>query len=242
MWTRLQLKSNAKQVFYRNYWEYVAVTFLMGIFVLNSNSLNVNIRMYQDNMDVIRSVYGSTQVWKIFTSFLAALTAFGFIFALFRIFLKIFVGNVFEVGGVQFYIMSRTSRAKMGTFLAPFRSGQYGNVVLTMFLRDLYIVLWSLLFLIPGIIKSYEYFMVPYILAENPGMDRRDAFVISRRMMDGEKWNTFVLGLSFFGWWFLSACTCGILGIFFVSPYEQATYTELYAYNKIKAYNEGYIR
>lgn len=84
--------------------------------------------------------------------------------------------------------------------------------------------------------------MVPYILAENPGMDRREAFAISKRMMDGEKWNTFVLSLSFLGWVLLSGCTCGILTIFFVNPYAQATYTELYTYNKIKAYNEGFIR
>ena len=84
--------------------------------------------------------------------------------------------------------------------------------------------------------------MVPYILAENPGMDRREAFAISKRMMDGEKWNTFVLGLSFFGWIVIDLFTCGILGLFFVSPYVHATFAELYAYNKVKAYNEGYIR
>jgi len=84
--------------------------------------------------------------------------------------------------------------------------------------------------------------MVPYIIAENPGMDRREAFAISKRMMDGEKWNTFVLDLSFLGWGILGVLTCGILLIFYVNPYIYATHAELYEYNKLKAYNEGYIR
>ena len=111
-----------------------------------------------------------------------------------------------------------------------------------MFLMNLYITLWSLLFLIPGIIKMYEYLMVPYILADNPGMDRKEAFAISKRMMTGEKWNAFILQLSFLGWIFLSMFTCGLLGIFYVSPYMEATMAELYAYNKGKAFHEGYIQ
>lgn len=111
-----------------------------------------------------------------------------------------------------------------------------------MFLMQLYIFLWSLLFIIPGVIKSYEYMMVPYILAENPGMDRKEAFAISKRMMDGQKWAAFVLELSFLGWIILGVVTCGLLGIFWIQPYINATMTELYMYNKVKAYNEGYIR
>lgn len=241
MWTRAQLKENAKQAFYRSYWECVAVAFLMGIFGLGTSGWNFNIKYYQDNMDTIRSVY-SPEAWRTFVSFLTAFAAFGFIVMLISICLKIFVGNVFEVGGARFFIFNRTEKTKISMVVSLFRSGAYGNVVLTMFLMNLYIFLWSLLFVVPGIIKSYEYLMVPYILAENPEMDRREAFAISKRMMDGEKWNTFVLSLSFLGWLLLSGCTCGILTVFFVNPYMQATYTELYAYNKIKAYNEGYIR
>ena len=67
-----------------------------------------------------------------------------------------------------------------------FRSGHYVNIVLTMFLRELFTSLWTLLLVIPGIVKHYEYLMIPYILAENPGMDRKEAFQISKRMMDGQ--------------------------------------------------------
>ena len=61
-------------------------------------------------------------------------------------------------------------------------------------------------------------------------------------MMDGEKMRAFELTLSFLGWYFLSLITCGIVGIFYVNPYAEATMAELYAYNKAKAFQEGYIR
>ena len=93
---------------------------------------------------------------------------------------------------------------------------------------DIFVLLWSLLLFIPGIIKSYEYRMVPYILAEHPEMPRREVFLKSREMMSGEKWNAFKLDWSFFFWDYLSILTFGLAGIFFVYPYEHATNAELY--------------
>ena len=97
-----------------------------------------------------------------------------------------------------------------------------------MFFRDLYTVLWTLLLIIPGIVKSYEYQMIPYLLAENPQMTKEQAFAESKRMMTGQKWRAFVLDLSFIGWNILSALTLGILGIFYVQPYMDATHAALY--------------
>ena len=70
--------------------------------------------------------------------------------------------------------------------------------------------------------------MVPYILAENPDMKAREALRLSKEMMDGQKWNAFVLGLSFIGWQLLGTLLYGI-GTFFVQPYVDATFAELYA-------------
>lgn len=75
---------------------------------------------------------------------------------------------------------------------------------------------------------QYCYLMVPYILAENPDMKAREALRLSKEMMDGQKWNAFVLGLSFLGWQLLGTLLCGI-GTFFVQPYVDATFAELYA-------------
>lgn len=75
---------------------------------------------------------------------------------------------------------------------------------------------------------QYCYLMVPYILAENPDMKAGEALRLSKEMMDGQKWNAFVLGLSFLGWQLLGTMLCGI-GTFFVQPYIDATFAELYA-------------
>ena len=102
------------------------------------------------------------------------------------------------------------------------------NVVMNLLLMDILIMLWSVLLVIPGIIKSYEYRMVPYLLAEHPEMKRRELFQKSKEMMYGQKWNAFLLDWSFFFWDYLSILTFGLAGIFFVYPYEHATNAELY--------------
>ena len=108
-----------------------------------------------------------------------------------------------------------------------------------MFLMNLFIWLWSLLFVIPGIYKAYQYRMVPYLLAENPEMDYNRALSLSASMMEGEKMNAFVLDLSFFGWYLLSVFTCGILAIVYVAPYQYHTNAGLYIALREKAINNG---
>ena len=102
------------------------------------------------------------------------------------------------------------------------------TIAVIMFLRNIYNALWYLT-IIGGVIKTYEYRMIPYILAENPNIKRKEAFAMSKQMMKGNKWKAFVLDLSFFGWNFLSVLTFGLLSILYVNPYNAATNTELYA-------------
>lgn len=89
------------------------------------------------------------------------------------------------------------------------------------------IFLWSLLLVIPGIVKLIEYSFVPYILAEDPNINTREALRISKQITYGHKWDIFVLRLSFLGCDFLGAVLFGIGGIF-VRPYKEATYASLY--------------
>jgi uncharacterized membrane protein len=70
--------------------------------------------------------------------------------------------------------------------------------------------------------------MIPYILAENPKIERKKAFKLSKEMMKGNKWKTFILDLSFLGWELLSIFTFGLLNIFYINPYKVATTVELY--------------
>lgn len=97
----------------------------------------------------------------------------------------------------------------------------------------LFIFLWALLFVIPGIVKEFSYSMAPYILAKYPEIPAKDALKLSMKIMNGRKAELFVLYLSFIGWGILSAITFGIVGIFYVFPYMLLT-TILWQKNVMK--------
>ena len=99
------------------------------------------------------------------------------------------------------------------------------------FLVGLFTFLWSLLFIIPGIIKAYSYSMSLYVLAENKGMPALEAIDRSKKMTEGHKMELFVLELSFIGWMLLVGITFGLAGIY-VIPYMYAT--EVNYYNEMK--------
>ena len=103
----------------------------------------------------------------------------------------------------------------------------FGDGFCLALLQTLYILLWGLLFIIPGIVAAYRYAMAPYILAENPGMTASEAITASKQMMEGHKGELFCLGLSFFGWAILSGLTLGI-GSLWLTPYMNAAYTAFY--------------
>ena len=148
-----------------------------------------------------------------------------------------FLFNPLEAGTARFFVRNLNDKAEIRELAYCYDHG-YLNVVKTVFLRDLYIVLWGLLLIIPGIIKSYEYRMVNYILAENPEMNTKEVFAMSRDMMRGNKWRAFVLDLSFLGWHLLSLITIGLAGIFYVFPYRNMTNAALYEYLRYGR-NEG---
>ena len=143
------------------------------------------------------------------------------------ILIDVFICNPVEVGCKRYFLRNLNEKAQVGNIGYAF-DNNYKNITKTMFFRDLYTVLWTLLLIIPGIVKSYEYQMIPYLLAENPQMTKEQAFAESKRMMTGQKWRAFVLDLSSIGWNILSALTLGILGIFYVQPYMDATHAALY--------------
>ena len=220
--------------FKKNYVSAVVVALLMGIFGTVSGESSA--RRVSENSDIYS---GNLFNVGMITGLLAGIATVVILIVLVA---KEFVGNLLKMGGYRFFILNQTAQPGIGTLLDGFRSGHYVNIVLTMFLRDLFTALWSLLLVVPGIVKHYEYLMVPYIIAENPAMDYKEAFQISKQMMDGEKMEAFIMDLSFLGWYLLSAVTCGLLAIFYVNPYVQASFAEMYTFNKQKAYQEGYIR
>lgn len=105
--------------------------------------------------------------------------------------------------------------------------GNWLHVVWGMILSNIYIFLWTLLLIIPGIIKSYSYALTPYILVEHPEMSANEAIEESMRLMDGHKFDLFYLQLSFIGWAILSILSLG-LGFFWLIPYQMTAQAAFY--------------
>lgn len=147
---------------------------------------------------------------------------------LIRLLYGFLLANLLRVGTQRFFLESRLYTDTLASrIFFLFQEKKVKNPVLVMMARDIFLLFWMFT-IVGGFIKAYEYRMIPYLLAENPDMSRKQAFALSKQMMKGNKWNTFVLDLSFWYWHALGALTLGILGIFFVNPYMEATNAELY--------------
>lgn len=139
---------------------------------------------------------------------------------------SILVANVIEYGtSVTFLRLVRERKIVFEIMFSGFKD--YGRVVATMFFRNLFILLWALLLIIPGIIKSYSYSMVEYLIADNPNLDALGAITKSKEMMNGWKGKLFLLDLSLIGWWFLCLFTCGI-GFLWLGAYFKTNRANFY--------------
>lgn len=158
-----------------------------------------------------------------FSGFLASITGLILVYAI-AIFI---VGSAVELGYNRFNIsMYESSDApKIETLFSRF--SYFGNAFSLRLLMFVKTLLWSLLFVIPGIIAAYRYSMAPYIMAENPDMSASSAIEESKYLMNNNKWRLFCLQLSFIGWYILAIFTAGIGGIFLI-PYVKAAYTAFY--------------
>lgn len=242
MWTRLDFKRNGKIAFKRNYWTCVLACVIAGLLggaLSGGSSMNFstsgssNLFVTGESAD-----FFSTDVMTQYLGMMS--TVFVTVMAI-AVVLTILVSNVIRVGSCRFFMENREHKTDLNALFYAFKEGRYVNTLLVMGICMLKVFLWSLLFLIPGIVKSYEYWAVSWILAENPSMDQKRAFELSRLMMNGHKSEAFVLDLSFIGWEFLGAFTCGILNTFYVNPYMSATYAEFYTARKAEAVAKSYV-
>ena len=182
MWTRRLLKENGMIAFRRNYWACVSASllavFLGGGMAAGGYNFNFNNTENAGSIDATYSGggifppesnmhFGDIPVELLYIIGVAAII--GMIIGLG---LSIFVSNVVAVGCNRYFLENREHKTSVGQVFYSFQDGRYGATVVAMLLRTLYILGWSLLFVIPGIVKSYSYMLVPYILAENPHMDK----------------------------------------------------------------------
>ncbi len=151
------------------------------------------------------------------------------------------LNSLFSIGLYQAFTFGKNKENyDISDLFDPF-SNEVGNRISLSIIKNIYIFLWSLLFIIPGIIKSCSYAMSEYISFRDPSMTYKGCIDKSRKIMDGHKMEFFILQLSFFGWELLSVLTFGILEILFVAPYRYATYTVYFEnlYNHSSLINVG---
>lgn len=175
-------------------------------------------------LKVAESIFNATQ----------SPTLAGFLFLLFYAAILFavwfFFRNVSSVWMRRVFLEARTYKKVPFTDLFHcFKVRKWLHACVAMFLEVLFLSLWWLT-IIGGIIKTFSYYLVPYIVAENPGIRARDAIKLSRRMMYGHKWEAFKLELSFIGWYLLAWVTVGLSDAFYAFPYRTAARAEYYAY------------
>ena len=189
-----------------------------GVFAVTINAISTG-SFFMVGVSAIKNIVGSPTVGISIGIGISVILYFLYWF---------YIVNIYNVLSRRMFMEGRTYRK------VPFRRIFYlsstkcwNKVSKAMFFKELYEFFWALT-IIGGIIKHYSYLMVPYILAENPNMNSKQAITLSRKMMDGHKWEAFKLDLSFIGWNILGMFTWGILNLVFTNPYQVATFSEFY--------------
>ena len=219
---RVEVKERAKSLLSQNYWPTVAVALLVAF---ASGNLTNTYRVYSN----LENNYNIDSGFSL-SPFVVGSGLFGVLLTIFVLYPLLFGGTCwFNRAGI---------RSQQGTISSGFSSDNYGRVVKTLLLRDVYIILWMLLFIIPGIIKAYQYYMVPYLLDDRRDLSPSEVLRLSRDMTNGRKFDLFVFDLSFILWHILGAITAGILSIFYVFPYIYLAKAEYY--HRVSAAYFGY--
>lgn len=136
------------------------------------------------------------------------------------------IGGVIQLGYARFLLSQHDGKPyEFNDLFSQFH--RFGAGFAQSFLRSLYITLWTLLFIIPGIVAGYSYAMTPFLMAENPELTASQAISASKEMMNGHKGELFALDLSFFGWLLLCVLTLNI-GNLWLNPYRNAAYAAFY--------------
>ena len=228
MWDRKGIKADAKLELKQSYWLSFAVCLVATIISGGVNfTTNFGGGTGTAVTEVTDTFLGGTINPMILFAAIAVLGVILIVAVVIGLAFTFFIINPIVTGQHNFFISAANGNREFAHLFSAFKSGRYISIVKVMFFRDLFIFLWSLLLVIPGIIKYYQYRMVPYILNEDPSLSYKEVLQLSRQMTDGEKWNIFVLDLSFLGWYLLGLMAC-FIGVLFVSPYYHATFAQLY--------------
>ncbi|MNB98668.1 hypothetical protein D3C75_459250 [compost metagenome] len=226
MWERADLKRRAKNVLRTSYWKAFVVSLILIVLGEGSGIPSASQNLRSSDRYEWHNSFNSID-WGFLAPFLLVALFFIIIIVLVGIAFGILISSPLIVGAQRYFKRSAEGEVSMRNVGYAFNKDRYWAVVVTMLWRNFLLFLWFLLLIIPGIIKSYSYSQVPYILADNPHIGYSRAVDLSRQMTHGHKFRMFVLDLSFLGWVLLGLLALGV-GVLFVQPYINATKAELY--------------
>lgn len=205
------------------------VASLLGADLSERNGFKLNFDFSSSDINVTfggQKVISTTEGWTSAAGMLVV-GAFYIMLALIALAILLFVlGSFIQVGYAKFNMELLTGKTPSFETLFSFWT-YWKTTALTRFLRAVYVFLWTLLLVVPGIMAGYSYAMTDYILAENPNITAGEAIALSKEMMAGNRWRLFCLELSFIGWDILCAFTVGI-GNLWLRPYKHAATAAFY--------------
>ena len=195
------------------------VAFLLGGAMTASNFLpQITFKWHGEITDLEDVLTAITTLTRRFGSTTFSIGALGLV--------EFILGGVIQLGYAKYLLKQHNGQdGSISDLFSEFE--RFGQGFAQKFLRRLYEFLWGLLFIIPGIVKSFSYAMTPFIMADHPHLTAQEAISASKDMMDGHKWELFVLRLTFIGWSIVAALTMN-LGNLVLNPYKNAAEAAFY--------------
>jgi Predicted integral membrane protein len=228
---RSDLKSKAKELIKNKYWDGVFAGLILAICATDSFLFSNNSGVTYQSSDPTALFPKPSELLQFITS---SSFFYGATFVLFMtFFFSVFIGNPMQYGARNWFKKHGEEKDQEEAVLfSGFRKKQWVRVSACILWRDLICICWGLLLIFPGIMKSYEYKFVPYILEEHPMMNAADVLKYSSNLTKGHKMELFKLDLSFIGWFLLQLVTFDLVGFFYAGPYFYQT--QALAYLQIK--------
>lgn len=223
-----ELRARAWNSLKGKYWKAFLVVLVLGLLV----SAGTGLVSYAQSMTAMVNEVDPSQMDSVMELGAMVITVAALVFCIVGLLISIFIGSAATVGQSHYFIKNTNANPSFADAFSGFKV-KYRRNIGTLFVMGIKLALWSLLLVIPGVIKSFEYAIIPYILADDAEISSKDAFKKAKAMMKGNKWRLFKLNFSFIGWELLCGLTLG-LGTFFLLPYIHAANAEFYAELKNK--------
>ena len=232
------IKNNAINNLKSNYFNNIFVTFLITT-VLGGQYIYSTDKARFANYDKIIPAIG---IYKSMMKFFYHGKIYDYLIILAYVTVLIcfilFIKNVLGIGKIRYFLEERRyKKTRIDKILFPFRVKRGIHLAYVLFFKTLFQSLWNLT-IIGGFIKRYEYLFIPYVLAENPNISKKEAFRLSKELTKGTKLKLFKLDLSLILYFLLSIITIKISDILFFNSYYECIIAETYMQLRKEKYKE----